>query len=646
MKRLVAAILLCLPAACFGATYYVNCTPQGSANCSSAGNACNLTTLWAIPPVAGDHVKFADGTYSGSSSCMIVPPAGVNGNAGSTDADLITLEATNMPTPSTDIMVWIDGQNTRTPIDLRGHTGFAVRGIGAMNTATSDGNWLLGNSARYIYLYMTASGDAPINRNVQGYAYENNLITNGSPQPDLGPIVNDTYFTFGTSRKKSVVYATNLTSPGVLIKNGVDIWAGSINIGPKYPTSLCYHAKNTKAHDLYLFWTGSAMPSSYQLSSGSTWATETTSTTSHNISDTGPQTWTGAGITTSLCSLLTASNVKVQMQRHSVAGTWMRGYATVAQGGSCTAGSLKVNVTETGGSGSGITDWDVTRYYINSAVNQPYSLLGMDACGYTSPNYDQTTDVNIAANGIIAIARNSDAYTPSYGILLEYMTQLSITNSIVGYGTNWSSKYGFYLGPCANPNSTCATPKRLTASNLTCVGCSSNYIHADWTVTPAASVVRMANNTGFDWTGATGSNKANLCYLYDDNGNITTTPRWPWPLQHALSSAMTAAGYTPIDVQAEAATMFGAIPAACDSTQTTPTPTFTGTLTPTNTPSNTPSFTPSNTPSRTPTKTPTSGAGCTVTDQHGEPWMKGRFTHTVPCVAGTPQPHTIAPPPH
>lgn len=59
-----------------------------------------------------------------------------------------------------------------------------------------------------------------------------------------------------------------------------------------------------------------------------------------------------------------------------------------------------------------------------------------------------------------------------------------------------------------------------------------------------------------------GNAGATICFRYQD-GVLTTTGLWPWPMNQRIIDAMTTAGYTAIDVDNDIQTIFGTFPVAC-----------------------------------------------------------------------------------
>ncbi len=96
--------------------------------------------------------------------------------------------------------------------------------------------------------------------------------------------------------------------------------------------------------------------------------------------------------------------------------------------------------------------------------------------------------------------------------------------------------------------------------NCTEIGPGTSLVQADWTVTNrrAASTVAAAYGTESLYIN-NGSKGATIRYRYVD-GTLTNQELWPWPMNQRMIDDMTAAGYTPVDVNATIQAIFGAFP--------------------------------------------------------------------------------------
>jgi outer membrane biosynthesis protein TonB len=90
-------------------------------------------------------------------------------------------------------------------------------------------------------------------------------------------------------------------------------------------------------------------------------------------------------------------------------------------------------------------------------------------------------------------------------------------------------------------------------------------IHPDWspnnilTGSTSATAYPAGDNL---WSSGRG---ASLCYAYRD-GNLTSTPLWPWPMNQRIKDAMVQSGRAAVDVTATVQSLFGTIPSACGGT--------------------------------------------------------------------------------
>lgn len=643
MKKFLFALALLVAPALYAVTaYHVSCPSTGTADCLSAGNACDFSTLWAnYTPVGDDTITVygtsitGTGRYTGA-SCMFLPPAGIDGTAGH-PINVITNDSV------TSVHVVIDGQFTQTRvIDFSAHHDWTMNGVsGCCLGPSSNGVVKIGNSAKNITVSNVGCWDARVDYNSQCFQFANS--SSAYPQPDLGPIVIDTFFIFGKGRKGASRYAANGTY-STTMRRGIVIMPVSTNVGPKMGESLNYHSKNSVATNTTFFWTGDGMPAGYVIQNGggpygayNLGSGYNTSTTSLSVG-TGAKTFTWTSGTS--CPMSVGANPEARFLRNTSgnSGTYMQGPVTA-----CNTGTkqLTINVTSTGGAGGPFTDWALDKVYTDNSYEQPLSMQGMDA---NTSVYDGNSDATDRIYGAITITRNADLNPPTYGVFYTLITDAVIQDSVSGIGTSYSTKKGFSLNNCIVGSSWpagCQSPRNLFATRLTTVssGCtatftSCNTIGTDWT---QSNLVSMATNAGFTYDGS-GTSKSRVCFLLDDTGAVTGTARWPHPLSAGMQTAMTAYGYTAIDEKAEVAAMFGAIPASCDASVNTPTSTPTGVLTNTPTPTQTATPTPSLTPSQTPTPTPTFSSVCNSVHTHSDPYYGPyKHSHGGPCIVGTTQ---------
>ncbi len=645
MKRLLLALALLAAAPLFAeGPYYVSCPSVGPDGLSS-GTSVDPKTLWTIMGI-GSHPDVVinvlgtnyqtDGHYTGT-SCMFDPPAGLDGTAGHP----IVVNMVNMPAVGVVGGVLFDGGNTQGAVmNMDGHSYWNINGFMACchGPLSGGGPVRAGNGAVGINMTYFVAADALINYNNVGISSQNSPLLLPGPQINLGPNTFRIFGVIGKSRKGLVDYAHGPTpGNGSTYSLGIVIDAGSTNVGPKGDQSVAYHAKNPNVHDMFYIFTGSAIPSTYSLQNNGAWYADSVSATPTTIG-TGTKTFTVTG--TNTCPVTGGTNPLIQMihRGDATGNTFMRGNVL-----SCTGGVLTLNVTTTGGAGT-FSDWDQNRYYTGQTAEELQGLVWNDqtmtattGCPSGSGgncNYDITSDINGSFVGNIGLVRNADSIGVTSCFVFSQMSAFKVANNLCAIDTNWASTtHGFSLLNCTNTSQiTCqgvSGSRLLTSSNNWVIGGNtSNLVQGDW---GGGGVTRLATNATFSYT------TAGLCYQYDDLGNQTAIQRWPHPMSASIQSLMTYLGYTPIDVQAALVSVAGAIPAACDSTQTTPTPTITGTRTSTPSPTSTSTPTPTFTPTATATKTATPAAGnCTATHVERLPGGKIiRWTHTAPCMPGT-----------
>lgn len=197
----------------------------------------------------------------------------------------------------------------------------------------------------------------------------------------------------------------------------------------------------------------------------------------------------------------------------------------------------------------------------------PY-ILGCDAgddhpsCGTSFTTIEQADGIFGGASNSTTDATNtrmlgSIAYVPAGGTyqpsnLIDGESLGYTYSNLVAYIPNsFTGKQSFNFVNVGTVNS--------TATNITGVSNGGATIQSDWTVTNQEQATSTA---GIDSI-FTGANGARICYRYQ-NGTLTGTPLWPWPMNQRIIDAMTAAGAAnPVNVTATIESIFGTIPSAC-----------------------------------------------------------------------------------
>jgi hypothetical protein len=101
----------------------------------------------------------------------------------------------------------------------------------------------------------------------------------------------------------------------------------------------------------------------------------------------------------------------------------------------------------------------------------------------------------------------------------------------------------------------------MTLTNVTGIGANASNIHSDWTQTNVNTATSVANAypAGQSLWRNDGAHGATISGRYVD-GVRTNAPLFPWPMNARIIAAMTLAGYTAIDVNADMKAIFGTIP--------------------------------------------------------------------------------------
>lgn len=103
----------------------------------------------------------------------------------------------------------------------------------------------------------------------------------------------------------------------------------------------------------------------------------------------------------------------------------------------------------------------------------------------------------------------------------------------------------------------------LVLQNALIVGPSSSLIQSQWAQSNVGNSTTLSGALGqMSGSGSLWERIPGLCTRFQ-NGVLTSTKLWPWPMNSRIIAAMTAAGRTPIDVTAQMESLFGTIPAAC-----------------------------------------------------------------------------------
>jgi hypothetical protein len=179
-------------------------------------------------------------------------------------------------------------------------------------------------------------------------------------------------------------------------------------------------------------------------------------------------------------------------------------------------------------------------------VDQPYGIFALD-------REDASPDSNTRLLGSIAYVLSSDDFRGVAPVRMHSALGLDLAH-IVSYitpGTNTSKPaYQFTNGSPTSPS---------TADHLTGVATTATSTpQSAWTVTNTQYGTTLS---GMDSI-FNGPNGAAICFRYE-NGVLTSTPLWPWPMNQRIMEAMTSAGVAVTNVMATLEGIFGTVPSAC-----------------------------------------------------------------------------------
>jgi hypothetical protein len=155
-------------------------------------------------------------------------------------------------------------------------------------------------------------------------------------------------------------------------------------------------------------------------------------------------------------------------------------------------------------------------------------------------NSDHTHDY-VVVRGVICYL--PQAYTGVFDQAWKY-TQLGscdVDNLVILFHPDHSGRGTISMG------ATDLDPDGLTGDNITVVGGAPTSIHSDWDTSNIEDADTYAGVSSI-WES---SNGAQVNQLYDVDGNLTSDPIFPWPMQGRLSSALATAGYVDHDIQSE-----------------------------------------------------------------------------------------------
>lgn len=210
---------------------------------------------------------------------------------------------------------------------------------------------------------------------------------------------------------------------------------------------------------------------------------------------------------------------------------------------------------------------------LNGSYTNTYGITCDGGLG-TESNRDQ----NFRMYGSIIYLRSGVNFTPTYLFLVNNpgggVNDLHIQDVLSFVPADKPTKVAAYLDRCnqSDLSTPCSSPD-LTVTDATFISTAASTINAQWVQTNVQTGSTMASVYGAESLYINnGSRGATICNRYV-NGVLTGTPLFPWPMNQRTIDAMTAAGYTPVDITADIETIAGTVPSDCSE----PPPTLLGT---------------------------------------------------------------------
>lgn len=488
-------------------TYWANNAGGGSG--FSSVSPFKISDFMALPPSPGDTLRLLADTYQGANSMIVTPlVSGVNGAPITITADV-------------DGTVDIDGQSARDPMVVqRGCDYWSFAGFNCHSSSQSNSAVIRIRGNNGVYQRILA-WDAPIGYNAHHWDMSGiALFDTGGPKNNL---IEDCGG-FGRGRKSFSYFQT--AGPNT-IRRYWGRWEWSENTGPKEILPVVYHSGGLTVDNAICEWDRSAlMASSYvNLNNGSPFLTGSCAGGANSDGSTpytaGGQCWyfkTGTG-TPSTSFINEADGMVADNSAAFVAGD-QHDCNNVLCG-------ILMYVRTT----------DIFDCYAN---NNQQAAFGMTQYG------------NVTARDIFVYQQTGVVDTQSGRLPRGYnLTSPAAAGNSAGYG--------------------------LTSI---CGGNASDSITNRWTITDArggsssGGVSKIVQGTGLSalgsgslYDGASGANLgARLRYRYQD-GVLTGTDLWPWPMSARILAATTQAstdghGHKIANINSYIQAEFGAFPVA------------------------------------------------------------------------------------
>jgi hypothetical protein len=189
--------------------------------------------------------------------------------------------------------------------------------------------------------------------------------------------------------------------------------------------------------------------------------------------------------------------------------------------------------------------------YSNYTVQAPYGIFSIDGL-----NGDKNADIRLL--GSLAYIQSTDKFAPSQAVYVLTLDSVEIkdTTAYTQPGT-YTSVMPFGLSGLQSP----AVATNLSASDITAFGGRNSSFNSQWKLNNVWSGSSPASYSPGENIFNT-TRGANLCYQYED-GNLTSQPLWPWPMNQRIKDALVQSGRAPVDITATVQSFFGTIPTAC-----------------------------------------------------------------------------------
>lgn len=229
----LAVLSLGGPAESASCTHYAS--PTGSGSGTSISQPFKIANFWSLAK-PGYTLCLLDGEYTGSAS-MINPPQNLSG----TSSARITVQALN------DGKVFINGQGSHYPVQLKYNNYFVIEGINAANSAASVVS--ISQSHNNIVRRVAAWDAADGNHSIFGIHNANyNLLEDVAG--------------WGIARK---IYESSQGGNYTTIRRSWGRWEGSHVVGPKMTYTLAYNNYNMIVENAIGTWSGERMKQTYTL---------------------------------------------------------------------------------------------------------------------------------------------------------------------------------------------------------------------------------------------------------------------------------------------------------------------------------------------------------------------------------------------